>query len=116
MAYKTVNFNAKLGRVVNALQGQTIGYDIARIAKKGMDKYTPVDTGRMRNTASVEPWKVTYGVPYAYYPYSGKHGNIKTEKNPNATAKWPEVWYQTSGEDFARAVQAVASEVVRRVQ
>lgn len=115
MAYTTVGLAKKLNRIENAVQSDVVGYDLARVAKKGMDKYTPVDTGRMRNTATIQPWLIKYGVPYAYYPYSGRYGKIHREKNPNATAHWPETWEKASGDDFYRAAEEIIKTRVRQV-
>ena len=40
--------------------------------KKHMDKYTPYDTGMLRDNVNIETDKITYESPYARYQYYGK--------------------------------------------
>lgn len=102
-----------------AARKKTFGLAVAKIAREGMRKYIPVDTGRMRRTAEAKPFKVVYapqknGKHYAYYPYSGKHGHIHTDKNPNATAKWPEAYISKHRKEFATHVAIAFRKELRR--
>lgn len=114
-----INVTAKVSAVKMAATGNAVGQALADYAKKGMARYIPVDTGRMRDTAEASPWKVTYapsrkGKHYAVYPYSGKHGRIHTEKNPHATAHWPQVYFSNHKREFNAYAEKLVKKGVKR--
>lgn len=71
------------------------GERIALQALRGMDKFVPMDTGQLRNSAEAGNMEVVYGTDYAVYPWQGR-GTIHRDKNPMATSHWEQA-YQASG-------------------
>lgn len=88
-----------------------VGLFLATTWAKYFAKYTPMQTGTLRDSFSVEPFKVTYNAPYAHYQWTGElwvssttgsswaeAGEIKVptgqpleyskEQNPLATDHW----------------------------
>ena len=114
-----INVSAKVAAVKTAATGDDVGLALAKYAKRQMARYVPVDTRRLKRTAKALPWKVTYapsrkGKHYAVYPYSGKHGRIHTEKNPHATAHWPQVYFSNHRREFNAYAEKLVKKGVKR--
>ena len=81
----------------NKLQGKVISALNTSIKKAMLDSkgYAPFDTGFLKRSAVIQVAKATkdgytagyiFEAPYAAYLEDGFHLNIKTKKNPKATA------------------------------
>lgn len=90
----------KLGRIA---ENKTLGTFLASEAQRGMNKYVPMRTGALSQSAAVKPFKVTYDVPYAQRVYYGKGLRFSRDKHPNATAEWDRAYKITSGQKLADA-------------
>lgn len=82
-------------RIENKVTNDNFGLTAAKEWKKLINQYTPRDTGRLEETAIVEPWKIIYapanpqnGFVYANRVYNGIGLNFQITHNPYATHHW----------------------------
>lgn len=115
-------------------KNDSVGLFLANTWIKYFAKYTPMQTGTLRESVTPEPFKVTYNAPYAHYQWQGelyvspttgsswaKAGEIKVptgipleyskEQNPLATDHWEVPAEQAFKESVARQV----TEYIRRM-
>lgn len=82
---------------------------LAMAALRGLNKYVPMDTGSLRRSAIPTPYGVHYGVRYASYAEDPR-GEIHTDKNPSATAHWPEVYDKSGAPQVVEELEAILHE------
>lgn len=82
---------------------------LAVAAQRGMDKYVPMDTGTLRESASPMPSGVHYAVEYASYAEDPR-GTIHTDKNPIAVAHWPEHYDELGAPEVVDELEAILRE------
>ena len=63
-----LNERGILNKVTNDRFGLFVSSEWVRL----IDPYTPRDTGHMQDFAWLEPWTITYGMPYSAYVYYGE--------------------------------------------
>lgn len=102
----TSKINVNMGGVTNKVrtisQNRSLGKLLASEAQLGMDKYVPMRTGALADSATVTPFHVTYNSPYAKYPYNGR-GTLSKDKHPNATSKWDRAYAIADGQKLGQA-------------
>lgn len=74
-----------------------VGLFLATTWHRYFSEYTPMQTGNLRDSVSLEPFKVTYNQPYAHYQWEG----IKYNDPLINASGWFDVnagrWYSHSG-------------------
>lgn len=111
-----------------------VGLFLATTWARYFSKYTPMQSGTMRDSVSIEPFKVTYNAPYSHYQWEGKlyvspstgsawakSGEIKVpvgknltyskEQNPLAT----DHWHIPAEAAFKSTVARQVTEYIRRL-
>lgn len=91
---------AKVRSICNNRQ---LGTFLASEAQKGMDKYVPMRTGALAQSASVSPFKIRYNMKYATYPYHGRNMTFTKDKHPNATSYWDRAYAIADGQKLGEA-------------
>lgn len=84
-------------KVARLSKDQGLGSFLASEAARGMDKFVPMRTGSLANSAQAKPFKVTYSMPYAQRVYHGSGLRFTTDKHPNATAYWDRAYVAAGG-------------------
>lgn len=99
-----VDFNEP--KIIQKVTNNTLGLYAAQEWKKLINPYTPRDTGRLEETASVQPWTIIYnpsdpitGKHYARKVYYGVGLNFQTTTNPYATHHWDKAAEQAGQKD-----------------
>lgn len=98
--YNMSGVAAKLDRICT---NRKLGAFLAAEAADGMDKYVPMRTGQLVESAEISPFKVTYKAPYAKYPFNGYGMKFRTDKHPLATSHWDRAYAAAEGEKLGRA-------------
>lgn len=82
-------------KIYEKVTNDRFGFLAAEEWKRLIDPYTPRDTGKLEETATVSPWKITYnplnsenGYVYAKKVYYGEELNFQKTHNPYATHHW----------------------------
>lgn len=86
---------------------------LANTCFRRMHKYTPFDTGTLASTATIEPGKITYEVPYAHYMYvgktkSGEDINYRKAKHRLAGKEWDKRMFNAEEELIVQELEAEA--------
>lgn len=84
----------------------SVGIAGATSLAKRMEQYVPRYTGRLRASAVISPWTVTYTAPYAIYPYFGR--NVSHWTTPGTNSHWDK--YVNKGEvanDITQAIKRI---------
>ena len=125
------NPTATVNRICN---NDSVGIFLATTWSRYFAKYTPMQSGVLRENISINPFEVVYNSPYAHYQWEGKlyvspttgsswaqEGETKvptdidlsynTEQNPLATSHWEVPAYEAFKDDVARQV----TEYIRRL-
>ena len=125
------NPTATVNRICNH---DSVGIFLATTWSRYFAKYTPMQSGVLRENISINPFEVVYNSPYAHYQWKGKlyvspttgsswaqEGETKvptdidlsynTEQNPLATSHWEVPAYEAFKDDVARQV----TEYIRRL-
>lgn len=82
---------------------------LADAALRGLDKYVPMDTGTLRQSAAPTEYGVHYAVGYASYAEDPR-GTIHTDKNPSAVAHWPEHYDRLGAPEVVEELEAILRE------
>lgn len=133
MAKKKFNYKVELFNILHTASriadNTDTGYFLATTWARYFAKYVPMQTGTLRDSVQIEPFKVTYTQPYAHYQWNGMlyispttgtgwalPGEIKvptdtplnysTEQNPLATSHWEVPAYEAFSETVAKQVEA----------
>ena len=82
---------------------------LAVAALRGMNRYVPIDTGKLRGGAYVETDEVVYsrGVEYAGYVYNMPQAWIKT---PGTYANWPQAYVDAGAPEVVEEVERIVSD------
>lgn len=80
-----------------------LGSFLASEAQRGMDKYVPMRTGALARSASVQPFRVRYGMRYAKDVFYGEHRTFSKQKHPLARARWDRGYAEASGRELGKA-------------
>lgn len=82
-------------KIILKVTNNTFGLYAAQQWKKLINPYTPRDTGRLEETALIQPWTIIYdpsnpknGYHYAHKVYYGVGLQFQTTNNPYATHHW----------------------------
>lgn len=91
-------------RKVKAISSnKKLGAFLASEAADGMDKFVPYRTGRLTDSARVEPFHIRYIAPYAKYPFYGYGMKFRHDQHPNATSRWDRAYAIADGEKLGKA-------------
>lgn len=128
---KIFNPQQSIDRICN---DERVGLFLANTWIKYFAKYTPMQSGTLRESVTPEPFKVTYNAPYAHYQWGGKLyvspstgsawaklGEIKVpveknleyskEQNPLAT----DHWHLSAEQAFKSSVAKQVSAYIERL-
>lgn len=82
-------------KIMAKVTNNNFGLYAAEQWKKLISPYTPRDTGKLEDTAQIQPWEIIYdpinpqnGYHYARKVYYGIGLNFQTTNNPYATHHW----------------------------
>lgn len=85
ISYKLEGFNSK--KIINSFGLNDKGKAelfLANACARRMQKYVPWKTGTLAKNTTIEPGKVTYNQPYAYYQFRGyTKGPVRNYSNQN---------------------------------
>ena len=72
---------------------------------KLLEPFTPMDTGTLMKTVTIEPKKIHYMQEYAVYVYNGDGMNFQTTHHALACAHWDEAAAPMQKDKLVDAVQ-----------
>lgn len=101
MATARVACNCK--DVKSVLHGSRLGQFAANEVAKGADPYVPYRTGQLADSASAEPFKVSYKADYAKAVYKTDRRYNRTF-HAKATSRWGEAYKRDQGKALGDAV------------
>lgn len=61
---------------------------LAETCARYMDKFVPMDKGKLSKDYTCDPGKVIYSTVYARRQFYGTNFNFSRDMHPNATARW----------------------------
>ena len=102
-----------LRQKVLSLVSNSFREDSARIYAEMIDPYVPKDTGRLRNSYTVNGKYITYNTDYAQKVYEIPAKHYTT---PGTTHHWDEYAKPIIWEDYERAITELAKEYFSRTK
>lgn len=100
-----VKFHNPQGTADRICNDEATGLFLATEFARFSDQFVPMDSGALSTNIRIEPFKVTYTVPYAHRIYNGDTFNFSEEKHPNAQAHWDVPTKQIFGDTLAQEVE-----------
>jgi hypothetical protein len=76
-----VKVELNMPKILNKVENDQFGKFLANEWYRLISPYTPRRTGNLEQTVTIEPFKIKYLQPYAYYVYTGEEMNFSKEKN-----------------------------------
>lgn len=101
-----VDMQGAYDKVHRITRGDKIGLYAASEAQRLMSRYTPMRTGALRDSYSIEPWRVRWATPYAKRVYYANGLRIHHDANPFASKRWDQVMSKHDGQRLAESVSA----------
>lgn len=83
---------------------RALGYFVAETCARYMNPYVPMRTGMLAQNYTVDPFMITYDMPYAHRMYYGEDFDFNTEMHPNACAKWNEPMEKAKKKQIAKEI------------
>lgn len=80
--------NINVGRLLNKVNGNTLGREAAREWWRLYADWTPYREGDLYNDVRFRPWEIHHVVPYAKYQYYGDGFHFFRGYHPRAASRW----------------------------